>query len=104
MYFCLVFCSSDKVYLDFSDIYITYSLTKLSYYCLKPYKIEKQAELILYHLKLFYKLQRIYPVFSVIKLTVTSNNPISERYLSLYSNLVIIDREKEWGVKKILNN
>jgi len=37
----LVFCPSDKVFLDFSDIYTTYSFTKLSYYYLEPYIVEK---------------------------------------------------------------
>ena len=41
---------TDKVYLDFSDIYITYSLAKLSHYCLKSYKIKKQVGLMFFFL------------------------------------------------------
>ena len=42
---------TDKVYLDFSDIYITYSLAKLSHYCLKSYKIKKQVGLMFFFFK-----------------------------------------------------
>ena len=39
----LVFCSGDKIFLDFFDIYTTYFSTKLLYCYLGPYIVEKQV-------------------------------------------------------------
>jgi len=91
----LVFYSGYKVYLDFSDIYITHSLAKLSHHCLRPYKIEKQVGLMLYCLKLFSILWRLYLIFPVVKLTTTSDNPISGRYSSFSLDLIIINEKEE---------
>ena len=41
--FALVFCSGDKIFLDFFDIYTTYFSTKLLYCYLRPYIVEKQV-------------------------------------------------------------
>jgi len=35
---------------------------------------------------------------------MASTNPISRRYSSLFPNPVIIDREEEWEVEKILDS
>jgi len=49
---CDMFCSGDKVLLDFSDIHTTYLSTKLSHCYVRPYGIKKQVRPILYYLKL----------------------------------------------------
>ena len=48
----LVFCPSDKIFLNSSNIYIICFSAKLSYYCLGLYIVEKQVGSILYYLKL----------------------------------------------------
>lgn len=88
----LVFCPSNKIFLDSLDIHTIYSSTKLSHYYLKPYMVEKQVEPISYYLKLPSILYRLYLVFSVIKFTI-STSPIPERHTSFSLNLVIINRE-----------
>lgn len=83
------------MFLDLSDIYITYSSTKLSHCYLRPYIIEKQVGFISYYFKLFFTLQKLYLVFSVVKLSATSNDLISRRYSNTLLNSVIINREKK---------
>ena len=90
-----MFHPSDKIFLDFLNIYITYSFAKLFHYYLRSYVVEKQVEFILYCLKLLFELQRLYLMFLVIKLTAASNNPIFGRFSSLFLDLVIIDKEEE---------
>ena len=91
----LVFHPSDKIFLDFLDIYMTCSFAKLFHYHLRPYMVEKQVGFILYCLKLLFGLQRLYLMFLVLKITTTSNDPILRRFSSLFLDLVIIDREEE---------
>jgi len=47
-----VFHSSNKISLDFLNIYTIHPSAKLFHYCLKPYILEKQVEFILYCPKL----------------------------------------------------
>lgn len=100
----LVFKHGDKVFLDSSDIYMTCLSAKLLHYYLRPYMVEKQVRSMWYHLKLPPTLWRLYLVFQVVKLTTTSEDPISRRYLKLSLDPVIVNREKEWKVEKILNS
>jgi len=88
----LIFHSGNKVFLDLLNIHTMHSPTKLSHYCLESYMVKKQVKLILYYLKLLSALQRLYPVFPVVKLTTILNDSISGKcsYLSLdpvYYNL-----------------
>ena len=97
----LVFHPSNKIFLNFSNIYITYPSIKLLYHHIRLYVVEKQFKPILYHLKLLSTLRRLYPVFSIIKLTTTPTNLISRRYFSSSPNLAIINRKEKWEVEKI---
>jgi len=100
----LVFHSGDNVFLNSLDIYITCYSYKLSHYCLKPYIIEKQVRLILYYLKLLSTLHRLYLIFLVVKLITAPTNSISGKYSSSSLDLVIIYKEEEWEIEKILDS
>ena len=88
----LVFEPSNKMFLDFSDIYTMYSSTKLLYCHLELYIVERWVEPISYCLKLSHILWHLYSVFHIVKLTSVSIDPI------------IIDEQEEWKVEKILNS
>jgi len=64
--------------------------------------IEKQVGPMLYHLKLSPILQKLYPVFLVVKLSTTPNNFIPRRHFD--PSPIIINGEEEWEVEKILNS
>ena len=50
---------------------------------------------MLYYLKLSPVLQRLHPMFHIIKLIPASKDLIPERYSSSSLNLIIINEEKE---------
>ena len=99
-----VFKHGSKVFLDFLEIYTTCSSAKLFHCYLRPYMIEKQVGLILYHLKLSPTLWRLHSVFHIVKFTAVSEDFIPRRYLKLPLDLVIINGEEEWEVKNILDS
>jgi len=70
-----IFNFSNKIYLDTIDIHITCLLTKLVHWHLGLYIVEKQVSLILYRLKLFSLMRRLYSVLFVVKLTSTPKDP-----------------------------
>lgn len=78
-----VFNLDNKIFLDFLDIHITCSSVKLSHHCLRPCIVEKQVELISYHLKLPPILQILHLVFPVVKLTLLNKSQL-KRCLSAY--------------------
>ena len=89
---------------DLLDIYTIHSSTKLLYYCIGLYVVEKQVGLMLYYPKLLSILQRLHLIFPVVKLTTAPNNLIPKRYSTITPDSIIIDREEEWKIKKILNS
>jgi len=74
-----VFQPGDRVYLDASDIKTTHLSPKLSHHRLGPFEIERQVGLLAYRLKLPYGLRQLHPVFNVVKLSTTPDNPIPGR-------------------------
>jgi len=69
----------DWVYLDASDIKTTCSSPKLSHCRLGPFEIEHQVGPLAYRLKLPYRMRQLHPVFNVIKLSATPEDPILGR-------------------------
>jgi len=57
--------------------------------------VENQVGPIAYHLKLSPALQRLHPVFYVVKLTLASKDPISGKCSSLPSDLIIINGKEK---------
>ena len=99
-----IFQSSNKVFLNASDIYITQLSAKLLYYYLRSYMVEKWVELMLYCLKLSLVLCKLHLVFYIIILTPIPENLILEKYSKHFLDSIIINREEEWEVEKILNS
>ena len=99
-----MFNPGDKIFLVFSNIYTVCLSTKLSHYCLRSYVVEKQVEPMACCLKLPSALQRLHLVFYIIKLTPAPEDSISGRYSSLSLSLIIINKEEEWEIEKILDS
>jgi len=74
-----VFQPGDWVYLDASDIKTTCLSPKLSHCRLGPFEIERQVGLLAYRLKLPLGLRQLHPVFNVVKLSATPDDPIPGR-------------------------
>jgi len=66
--------------------------------------VKKQVGPISYHLKLLPALQQLHPVFYVVKLITISEDSIPRRCSEQLPDPIIIDRKKEWKMKKIFNS
>jgi len=49
-------------------------------------------------------MRQLHPVFNVIKLSATSEDPILGRKLQAPPPPIVVDREEEWEVEEILNS
>jgi len=94
----------DRVYLDASDIKTTCPSLKLSHCQLGPFEIESQVGPSAYRLKLPHRIRQLHPVFNVIKLSATPEDPILERKPQALLPPIVVDREEEWEVEEILNS
>jgi len=99
-----VFKPGDQVYLDTSDIKMTRPSPKLSYCRLGPFEVERQVGLLAYQLKLPHGLRKLHPVFNVVKLSTTSNDPIPGRKLLAPLLPIVVNRELEWEVEEVLDS
>jgi len=99
-----VFKPGDQIYLDVSDIKTTHPSPKLLHCRLEPFKIEHQVGPIAYRLKLLYELRQLYPVFNVVKLSATPDDPIPGRKSQAPLPPIVINRELEWEVEEILDS
>ena len=99
-----MFKPGDQVYLDTSDIKITRLSLKLSHHRLEPFEIECQVELLAYHLKLPHGMRQLHPVFNVVKLSTTPEDPILGRKPQAPPPPIVVDGEEEWEVKEILDS
>jgi len=85
----------DRVYLDTLDIKRTRPSPKLSH---------RQVGLSAYHLKLPHEMRQLHPVFNVVKLSATPEDPILGRKPQAPPLPIVIDEEEEWEVEEILNS
>jgi len=99
-----VFKPRDWVYLDVSDIKMTCPSPKLSYRRLEPFKVECQVGPSAYCLKLPHGMRLLHPVFNVVKLSATLEDPIPGRKLQAPLPPIVVDREPEWEVEEILDS
>jgi len=99
-----VFQPGDRVYLDASDIKTTRLSPKLSHRRLGPFEIECQVGLLAYQLKLPHGLRQLHPVFNVIKLSTTPDDPIPGRKPRALPPPIVIDGELEWEVEEVLDS
>ena len=94
----------DKVYLDASDIQTTRPSQKLSHQRLGPFAIIRKVRNGAYRLCLPPSMSRLHPVFNVIKLTPTPDNPIIGHRPHPPPLPEIIDGVEEWIIEEILNS
>jgi len=85
----------DQVYLDTSDIKTTHPSPKLSHRRLGPFEIERQVELLAYHLKLPHGMRQLHPVFNMVKLSAALDNLIAGRKPQAPPPPIVVDRELE---------
>jgi len=100
----LMYKPGDRVYLDVSDIKTTCPSPKLSHRRLRPFKIERQVRPLAYRLKLPHGMRQLHPVFNIVKLSTTLEDPILGRKPQAPLLPIIIDREEEWEVEEILDS
>jgi len=74
------------------------------YHHLRPFVVEHQVRPLIYHLKLPHAIKKLYPVFNVVKLSATPEDPILGRKPKPLPLPVVIDREEEWEVEEILDS
>jgi len=91
----LVFKPGDRVYLDASDIKTTCPSPKLSHRRLGPFKVERQVGPSAYCLKLPHGMRLLHPVFNVVKLSATPENPIPGRKPQALPLPIVINGEPE---------
>ena len=85
----------DRVYLDASDIKTTCLSLKLLHRRLGPFKIESQVGPSAYRLKLPHEVRQLYPVFNVVKLSATLEDPILGRKLQALLPPIVVDGKEE---------
>jgi len=91
----LVFKPGDQVYLDASDIKTTCPSPKLSHRRLGPFKVEYQVGPSAYRLKLPHEMRLLHPVFNVVKLSATPEDPIPGRKPQALPLPIVINGEPE---------
>jgi len=99
-----VFKPGDRVYLDASDIKTTRLSPKLSHCRLGPFEVERQVEQSAYRLKLPHGMRLLHPVFNIVKLSATPEDPIPGRKPQALPPPIVVDGEPEWEVEEILDS
>ena len=86
----------DKVYLDTSDIHTTCPSQKLAHHYLSPFTAVWKVGQNAYCLCLLTPMSHLHPVFNVIKLLLTPDNPISGQKAHLLPLPEIVDGEEHY--------
>jgi transposase InsO family protein len=98
------YAPGDKVYLDGSDIRTSRPSKKLAHRFLGPYVVERRVGLNAYRLRLPSSMNRLHPVFPVVKLLTAPPDPIPGRRNSPPPDPILIDGEEEYEVEAVLNS
>jgi len=99
-----VFNPGNKVFLNALDIQTTHPLQKLLHRQLGPFVVEHRIGPMAYCLKLPHRMKQLHPVFNVVKLTLALDDPITGQKTEDHPPPIVIDREVEWEVEKILDS
>src|SRR5215469_18650159 len=94
----------DKVYLDASDIRTTRPSRKLAHRYLGPFPIIAQVSSSAYRLRLPTSLNRLHPVFNVVKLMPAPPDPIPGRKAKPPPPPELVDGVEEYEVEEILDS
>jgi hypothetical protein len=100
----LVFTQGDRVWLDGSDIATNRPSSKLSHQYLGPFVVDKCVGRGAYCLILPPHFCHLHPVFPIVKLSPAYPDPILGRRPALTPPPTLIDGEKEYEVKTILDS
>ena len=100
----LVFNPGDKVFLDASDIHTTCPSRKLSDRHLGPYPVKHQVGSNAYHLTLPPSMNRLHPVFNMVKLTLVPVDLITGRHAPPPPPPELVNGKEEYVVEEILNS
>jgi hypothetical protein len=98
------FAPGDMVYLDSSDIQMTWPSKKLSHHRLGPYPVKSWIGKYAYHLTLPFSMRRLHPVFNIVKVTLAPEDPICGRHQDPPPPLELVDGEEEYLVEEVLNS
>jgi transposase InsO family protein len=98
------FQPGDKVFLEASDIRTTRPSQKLAHRRLGPFEVVKKVGSHAYRLKLPRSMERLHPVFPVVKLMKAPADPIVGRESKPPPPPTLIEGEPEYEVEKILNS
>jgi len=98
------FSPGDMVYLDSEDIQTTCPSKKLSHHRLGPYPVARRVRKYAYRLVLPPLMRCLHPVFNVVKLSPTPDDPIVGRRRNPQPPPELVDGEEEYIVEKILNS
>lgn len=99
-----VYKPRDKVFLEAKDIQTTRPSRKLAHQRLRPFSIERQVNPNAYRLRLPRSMNRLHPVFNVIKLTPAPEDPIPNQRTAPPPPPVLVNDQEEWEVKEILDS
>jgi hypothetical protein len=99
-----VFTQGDRVWLDGSDIATNRPSSKLPHRRLGPFVIDKCVGRGAYCLILPPQLCRLHPVVPVVKLSLAHPDPILGQRPALPPPPTLVDGEKEYEVKTILDS
>jgi len=96
--------AGDHVYLDANDIKTTHPSQKLAHHYLGPFTIVEKVNRNAYKLCLLKSMQRLHPVFNVVKLLPAPADPIVGRHQKPPPPPNIIDGEVHHEVEAVLNS
>jgi hypothetical protein len=94
----------DRGYLDTSDIHLTRPSKKLMHHWLGPYKVTWKIRTHTYELTLPLALQRLHPVFHVIKLMPAPEDLILGRQTVPPPPLILREGEEHFKVEEVLDS
>src|SRR5271168_879237 len=99
-----IFKPCDRVYLDASDIKTTRPSQKLAHRNLGPFVVGRQVGSSAYHLRLPRSMNRLHPVFNVVKLTQAPVDPIPGRRAHTPPPPVLVGDGEEYIVERVLDS
>jgi RNase H-like domain found in reverse transcriptase/Reverse transcriptase (RNA-dependent DNA polymerase)/Integrase zinc binding domain/Chromo (CHRromatin Organisation MOdifier) domain len=99
-----IFKPGDRVYLDASDIKTTRPSQKLAHRNLGPFVVERQVGSSAYRLRLPRSMNRLHPVFNVVKLTQAPVDPIPGRRAHAPPPPVLVGDGEEYIVERVLDS
>jgi hypothetical protein len=96
-----IFKKGDRVFLDSADISTDRPLQKLGNLRYGPFEVKEKVSPASYQLKLPHQMQRLHPVFPVVKLTPAPEDLFPGRQQPMPPPPVVVDGKEEYEVEEI---